>query len=188
MFRGNLSDPFSSVRKSKATYWLRNCPEERSFHLLCCGILKSSIDKLSNIEFYNTLGGGGEVAVYAGRVRKLTERVGAIYGIILKTVKKFWLRPVTFVDIPFVMKTNLMHYLFSVCFVSQPLHVSGIFVAHHQKVYCIYTTIGTYCAFQLTVCWPAGRPTDSQLKNTTHTNCIYTVYLLMMSYKYARNM
>jgi len=61
-----------------------------------------------------------------------------------------------------VMKTNLMHYLSSVYFVNQPLHVSGMFVAHHQEVYCIYATIGTCC--------------------------IYTVYLLMMGYKYARNM
>jgi len=46
-----------------------------------------------------------------------------------------------------VIKTNLMHYLSSVYFVSQPLHVSDIFVAHHQEVYCIYTTIGTCWAF-----------------------------------------
>jgi len=46
-----------------------------------------------------------------------------------------------------VMKTNLMHYLSSVYFVSQPLHVSGIILAHRQEVYCVYTTIGTYCAF-----------------------------------------
>jgi len=48
-----------------------------------------------------------------------------------------------------VMKTNLIHYLSSVCFVSQPLHVSGVFVAHHQEVYCIYiyTAIGTCCVF-----------------------------------------
>ena len=60
-----------------------------------------------------------------------------------------------------VIKTNLMYYLFSVYFVNQPLHVSGIFVAHHQEVYCIYTTIATCCAFQLTVCWPAAnRQTD----------------------------
>jgi hypothetical protein len=46
-----------------------------------------------------------------------------------------------------VIKTNLMlHYLSSVYFVNQPLHVSGIFVAHRQEVYCIYTTIGTCCA------------------------------------------
>jgi len=49
-----------------------------------------------------------------------------------------------------------MHYLASVYFVSQHLHVSGIFVAHHQEVYCIYTAIGTCCAVQLTVCWPCG--------------------------------
>jgi hypothetical protein len=33
-------------------------------------------------------------------------------------------------------KTKLMHYLFSVYFFSQSLHISGIFVAHHQVVYC----------------------------------------------------
>jgi len=37
-----------------------------------------------------------------------------------------------------VIRTKFMHYLFSVYFVSQPLHVLGIFVAHHQEVYCIY--------------------------------------------------
>ena len=42
-----------------------------------------------------------------------------------------------------------MHCLSSVCFVIQPLRVLGIFVAHHQEVYCIYTKIGTCCAFQL---------------------------------------
>ena len=41
------------------------------------------------------------------------------------------------------MKTNLMHNLSAVYFISQPLHVSGIFVANHQEVYCIYTTICT---------------------------------------------
>jgi hypothetical protein len=48
------------------------------------------------------------------------------------------------------MKTNLMRYLSSVYFVNQTLHVSGIFVAHHQEVHCIYTT-GTCCTFQPTV-------------------------------------
>ena len=42
-----------------------------------------------------------------------------------------------------VIQTNLMHYLSSVYFVNQRLHVSGIFVAHRQEVYCIYATIGT---------------------------------------------
>jgi len=36
-----------------------------------------------------------------------------------------------------VMKT-IMHCLSSVYFVNQPLHVSGVFVAHHQEVYYIY--------------------------------------------------
>jgi len=36
-----------------------------------------------------------------------------------------------------------MQYLSSVYFVNQLLHVSDIFVANHQEVYCIYTTIGT---------------------------------------------
>ena len=53
------------------------------------------------------------------------------------------------------MKTNLMHYLSSVCFVNQPLHVSGISVAHHQEVYCIYTTTGACCA--LIDCLLAGQ-------------------------------
>jgi len=35
-----------------------------------------------------------------------------------------------------------MHYLSSVYFVNQPLHVSGILVAHHQEVYCVYPDDG----------------------------------------------
>jgi len=64
------------------------------------------------------------------------------------------------------------------------LHVSGIFVAHHQEVYCVCTATGTCCALQLTVCWPGWNgTTDSQQQSTTRTNCcIYTVYLLMMCY------
>jgi len=64
-----------------------------------------------------------------------------------------------------------MHCLSSVYFVSQPLHVSGIFVPHHQEAYCIYTT-GKCYTFQLTVCWP----TDIQLKSKTRINyCIQGV-------------
>ena len=36
-----------------------------------------------------------------------------------------------------VMEPNLMHYSFSVYFIIQPLHISGISVAHHQEVYSI---------------------------------------------------
>jgi hypothetical protein len=42
------------------------------------------------------------------------------------------------------MKTNLMHYLSSVYFVIQPLHVSGISVAHYQEVYCVYMCVCIY--------------------------------------------
>jgi hypothetical protein len=61
-------------------------------------------------------------------------------------------KPITFLLC--VIRKNLMHYLSSVYFVSQPLHVSGIFVAHPREVYCICTAVGTCCAVQLTVCWP----------------------------------
>ena len=48
------------------------------------------------------------------------------------------------------MKTNLLHYLSSVYFVNEPLHASGIFVAHHQQVYCIYTTRANVVYIQYT--------------------------------------
>jgi len=35
-----------------------------------------------------------------------------------------------------------MHYLSSIYFVNQPLHVSGIFVACRQEVYCIESVSG----------------------------------------------
>jgi len=53
-----------------------------------------------------------------------------------------------------VNKTNLMHYLSSVYFFNQPLHVSGVFIAHHQEIHLMYTTIGTFCSLQFTVCFP----------------------------------
>jgi len=40
-----------------------------------------------------------------------------------------------------VINTNLMQYLSAVYLVNQPLHVSGIFVAHHQEVHYIYIYI-----------------------------------------------
>jgi hypothetical protein len=44
-----------------------------------------------------------------------------------------------------VMKTNLNHYLSSVYFIIQPLHVSGIFVTHHQEIYRIYIYMYNNC-------------------------------------------
>ena len=46
-----------------------------------------------------------------------------------------------------VIKTNSMHYLSSVYFLNRPVHVSGIFVAHHQELYSIYTTTGACCVY-----------------------------------------
>jgi len=37
-------------------------------------------------------------------------------------------------------------FIFSI-FRQTPLHVSGIFIAHHQEVHRMDTTIGTYCSF-----------------------------------------
>ena len=65
-----------------------------------------------------------------------------------------------------------MHYLAAVYFVTQPLNVSNIFVAHHQGVNSIHIYIYMYIYIY---------------KSSTNC-CIYTVYLLMMGYKYARNM
>ena len=56
-----------------------------------------------------------------------------------------------------------MHCLSSVYFVSQPLHVSGIFVAHHQVAYCIYIYSNWYMLCLSVDCLMAGRPSDSQL-------------------------
>jgi hypothetical protein len=35
-------------------------------------------------------------------------------------------------------ENNQMHYLLLIYFVNQPLHVSGMFIAHHQEVYTVY--------------------------------------------------
>jgi hypothetical protein len=36
------------------------------------------------------------------------------------------------------MKTNQMQYLTSICFINQAVHVSGMFIAHHQEVSTVY--------------------------------------------------
>jgi hypothetical protein len=49
-----------------------------------------------------------------------------------------WIQIICFVDRASqyirINETNLKHCLLSVCFVYRPVHVSGIFVAHHQEV------------------------------------------------------
>jgi hypothetical protein len=36
------------------------------------------------------------------------------------------------------MKINLMHYLSSIYYVSQPLRVSGVVIANHQEIFTVY--------------------------------------------------
>jgi len=70
-----------------------------------------------------------------------------------------------------------MHHLSSVYFVNQPAYVSGIIVAHHQEVYCMYICIyiyiatDTFCGVQLTVCWPANG------QSTEHHNTYQLLYI-----------
>jgi hypothetical protein len=61
-----------------------------------------------------------------------------------------------------------MHYLSLIYFVSQPIHVSGMFIAHYQEgIHCICTALGTCYTHQLLY--------------------IYSEYLLRMDNKHARN-
>jgi hypothetical protein len=75
------------------------------------------------------------------------------------------------------------NYLSSLYFGNQLLNVSGIFVAHHQELYCIYTSVGTCCAFQLTVCLTVQQTVNWKTQHVPIC-CIYTVY----SWWWATNM
>jgi hypothetical protein len=75
-----------------------------------------------------------------------------------------------------------MHYLSSVYFVSQPLRVWGIFVAHHQEVHSIYLLVD--CLLTRL----ANRQSTKKYNAYQLLFMVYRVYLLMMGYKNARNM
>jgi len=70
------------------------------------------------------------------------------------------------------------------------VHLFGFIIRIHHDARSPGRQIGTSCAFQLTFCWRGSDGiADSEFQSTTHNNCcIYTEYLLMMGYKYARNM
>jgi hypothetical protein len=51
--------------------------------------------------------------------------------------KWYWILK-TKTTIFFVMKTNQMHYLSLIYFVNQPLHVSDMYIAHHQEVFSVH--------------------------------------------------
>jgi hypothetical protein len=57
-----------------------------------------------------------------------------------ETCSYFWCKTFDLCDTLFffVMKTNLMQYLSLIYFVKQPLHVSGLFIAHHQEEFTVY--------------------------------------------------
>jgi len=77
------------------------------------------------------------------------------------------------------MKTNLMYCLSSVHLVSQPLHVSGIFVIHHQEVNCIYAGLFEMIVGGLTTCHTQYTSDSSicfSLFNTT-TLQVFVTYL-----------
>jgi len=51
-----------------------------------------------------------------------------------------------------------MQNVSSVYFFKQPLHVSGVSIAHHQEVHYMAKTISTYCSFYMAVCCPGWVP------------------------------
>jgi hypothetical protein len=78
-----------------------------------------------------------------------------------------------------------MHYLSSLYCVTTPLRVSGPFVAHHQEVERIYVANSTCFTSETSVRRPGWNDdSGSKISNICHR---YTFYLLMVGYKYARN-
>jgi hypothetical protein len=49
------------------------------------------------------------------------------------------------------MKTNLIHYLSLIYLTKQPLHVSGVSIAHHQEVFAVYVPVVRLGYWQLPV-------------------------------------
>jgi hypothetical protein len=60
-------------------------------------------------------------------------------------------------------ETKLMHYLSSLYWVTAPLHVSGLLVAHHQEV-VMYICNNWYVVYVLVNCQRVGWHSDSWLR------------------------
>jgi hypothetical protein len=81
---------------------------------------------------------------------------------------------------PYIQKyacneTNLMHCLSSVYWVTTPLHVLGLLVAHHEEV-TMYICGNWYVLYILVDCRQAWMECPCRLRCTTRTNChIYTL-------------
>jgi hypothetical protein len=80
-----------------------------------------------------------------------------------------------------VMKNNFVRYLSSVYFVSQPLHVSGIFVAHHQEVYCIHKKLVRIMLFRwlsvVRVVMELFHPTSDNRQSSKKHNTYQLLYI-----------
>jgi hypothetical protein len=66
-----------------------------------------------------------------------------------------------------------MHYLSSVYWVTTPLHVSGLLVAHYQEL-AMYICDNWYVLYVLVDCrqaWMPSRPADSRLRADSHISC-----------------
>jgi hypothetical protein len=80
--------------------------------------------------------------------------------------------------------TNLMHYLSSVYWVTIPLHVSGLLVAHHQEVtmyirnswYVLYVSVDCQLAW---LEWNSTSPADSQVVWTIFS-VVYSAFFIVL--------
>jgi hypothetical protein len=83
-----------------------------------------------------------------------------------------------------------MHYPYSLYLITTPLHVSDPFVALHQEVASV--CVENFIRFSSK--WSFGGPGLKELSILTRLQTAYTFfhtytyYLLMMGYKWARNM
>jgi hypothetical protein len=68
------------------------------------------------------------------RVQTCTEARGYHYQQLCTSAQRLSGRTV---QVMFVMKTNLMQYLSLIYFLKQPLHVSGLLIAHRQDVFTL---------------------------------------------------
>jgi hypothetical protein len=71
-------------------------------------------------------------------------------GLVLSTKYGPWNFCSEIKELIFVMKTDLMHCLYLIYFVRQPIHVSGVFNCPLSRgIHCICTEIGTCYAFRM---------------------------------------
>ena len=88
----------------------------------------------------------------------------------------------------FLCNKNQLEALFILSLFRQPTSTCFGHICSPSSGGILYIYNNWYVLCVSVDCLLAGWPTDSQLKSTTRTICCtYTVYILMMGYKYARN-